>query len=147
MPIFFGMLRNWIIKNSQELKIHKRGHFNMFKFVFLFAMILVPTVSVADDVKTMALKQSCSTILNKLVIPMVDAVIDGGFEECVAEMAEPLAEFEVTCNAALDIETLGAGALVCGAAGAAIGSLCGVATIEGQTAGKISSDACDQIGN
>jgi hypothetical protein len=117
----------------------------MFKFVFLFAMILVPTVSVADSVEKMALKQACSTILNKLVVPMVDAVIDGGFAECEADIVEPIAEFEVACNAALDAETLGAGTLVCGAAGLAIGSLCGVATIEGETAGKISSNACDKI--
>lgn len=118
---------------------------NMFKFILLLAMVLVPNVSVADDIEKTALKKGCSTILNKLVIPMVDAVMDGGFEECVAEMVEPIADFELACNAALDVETLGAGALVCGAAGLAIGSLCGVLTIEGVTAKEISTNACDQL--
>lgn len=109
-------------------------------------MATLSTAVIAEDTtEKKAMKMACSTILNKLVVPMVDYVMEGGFAECVAEVAEPIAEFEVACNAALDVETLGAGGLVCAAAGLAIGSICGVVTVEGVTASEISKASCNLI--
>ncbi|MFP4294924.1 MAG: hypothetical protein ACLFQH_03755 [Halothiobacillaceae bacterium] len=88
----------------------------------------------ADKVNNAVVKKACEFTLKKLVSSVMG-------QSCTVAVEE----FEVECNASLDVETEGSASIVCAAAGALIEAGCKEGVAQGVNASHVADQACGKI--